>query len=223
VPPLHSDAVGELLRRVGPPPDDVPTVMTARADREGFPTVDPGAGRALALRTGLVGARSAPDPESGFGHSACRIARALPPGGAVTPTDPDAALLDDARSSLERGGLDDPAAFEHGDPPGVAEARDGPVDPVLLDHDTPGYVRGFGTVRDLVRGGAVPRTTSSPPSVSSRRRACWPRSAAGPPRTTGPDRTGAVAGFLDRVRDDPAFETTLLPVDEGPAVARRVD
>jgi hypothetical protein len=39
-----------------------------------------------------------------------------------------------------------------------------------------------------VRGGAVPRTTSSPPSVSSRRRACWPRSAAGPPRTTGPDR-----------------------------------
>lgn len=185
--------------------------MTERAEREEFPTVGPEAGRALALRTGLGEARSVPDPRSGFGSSAYRIARPLPPGGTVTLTDRDAALVEDARSHLERGGLDDRTAFEHGDAPEVAEARDGPVDLVLLDHDTPGYVRGFGTVRDLVRGGAVPRTTSSPPSVSSRRRACWPRSAARPPRATGPDRGRR---RLPRPRPRrPASATTLLPVD----------
>jgi predicted O-methyltransferase YrrM len=37
------------------------------------------------------------------------------------------------------------------------------------------------------------------------------------------ERTETGAGFLEHVRDDPAFETTLLPVDEGLAVSRRVD
>jgi predicted O-methyltransferase YrrM len=33
---------------------------------------------------------------------------------------------------------------------------------------------------------------------------------------------GGIAAYLDHVRDDPGFETTLLPLGEGLALSRRV-
>ena len=154
--PLHADAVTRLLARVGPSEDVVLAAMTARADREGFPTVGPEVGRTLALVTRLLGARRALELGSGFGYSAYWVARALPDDGRIVLTDRDAALLADARTYLERGGLVDRAAFEHGDAIEVAARLDGPFDLVVLDHDTRDYVEGFDAIRDLVgAGGAV--------------------------------------------------------------------
>jgi hypothetical protein len=44
-PPLHSEAVDRLIKRVGSPTDDVLNGMTERAERKGFPTVGPEVGR----------------------------------------------------------------------------------------------------------------------------------------------------------------------------------
>jgi predicted O-methyltransferase YrrM len=221
VPPLHSNVVGQLVQWAGPPADDVLTEMEERAEREGFPTVGPEAGRTLALCAGLVEARTVLELGSGFGYSAYWIARSLPEDGTVTLTDRDAALLDDARSYFERGGLGDRAVFEHGDALEVAAEFDGPVDLVLLDHDTPNYVRGFETVRDLVPpGGAVvaDNVLASEDVLTPEGLLATLRGEPAPN-----DRTRAVATFLEHVRDDPDFETTLLPVDEGLAVSRRVE
>ncbi|WP_276259541.1 O-methyltransferase [Haloglomus litoreum] len=217
---LHSDAVARLLARAGPPRDAVLRELDARADREGFPTVGPEVGRALALCVRLMGARTVLELGSGFGYSAYWMARALPEGGRVTLTDRDADRLADARSSFERGGLADRALFEHGDAVAFAEACTDRFDLVVLDHDTADYVRGFDAVRDLVvPGGAVVTD-----NVAAYGDVLTPDGLAatldGEPAPN--ERTRLVADFLDHVGAAPGFETYLLPLGEGMAVSCRV-
>ena len=220
VAPLHDDSVRRLLERFGPPEDDVLRDMAARADRDSFPTVGPEAGRTLALCTRLTGARSVLELGSGFGYSAYWMARALPDDGFVVLTERDRGLLAAARDYFERGGLGAKAVFGHGDAIELAAELDGPFDLVVLDHDTADYERGFAAVRDLVAPGgalvadnvAVYEDVLTPDGLAAT------LDGASPPN----DRTEAVAGFLQTVLDDPAFEPSLLPVDEGLLVAPRV-
>lgn len=220
MPPLHPEPVGRLVEWVGPPTDDVLTAMEDRAEREGFPTVGPEVGRTLALCIRLTGARSVLELGSGFGYSAYWIARALPAGGTVVLTERDERLLDDARAYFERGGLTDRAVFERGDALELAAAYDEPFDLVVLDHDTGDYVQGFDTVRELVAPGGAILTDN----VAIYEDILTPEGLLetldGAPAPN--DRTRVVAAFLDRVRADPAFETYVLPVDEGLAVSCRV-
>lgn len=221
MPPLHSGAVGRLVALGGPSADDVLEAMEARADREAFPTVGPEVGRTLALCTRLLDARSVLELGSGFGYSAYWIARALPPAGRITLTERDEAILDDARSYFERGGLADHAIFHCGDALEHVTTPDGSVDMVVFDHDTVDYVRGFDLVRDQVApGGAVVADNIAkyddeltPHSLG--------KTLEGEPAPN--ERTRAVAAYLNRVWDDPAFETYVLPVGEGLAVSVRLD
>jgi predicted O-methyltransferase YrrM len=221
VPPLHTDAVGRLVTWAGPPADDVLTEMEARAECEGFPTVGPEVGRMLALCTRLTGASSVLELGSGFGYSAYWIARALPVGGTIVLTDRDSARLADAREYFERGELADRATFRVGDALAVAREIDAEFDLVVLDHDTADYVPGFEAVRDLVAPGGAILTDN----VASYGDVLTPAGlldalAGGEPAN---DRTAVVAGFFGRLRDDPAFETYVIPVGEGLAVSVRTD
>lgn len=221
MPPLYSDAVGELVERFGPTPDAVMADMQARADREGFPTVGPAVGRTIALCARLAGVSRAFELGSGFGYSAYWLARVLPPDGTVLLTERDEALLADARSYFESGGLADRAVFEHGDALEIAADLDGPFDLVLLDHDTDRYAEGFEVVRDLVEPGGLVLTDNvltysdvqTPEGILA--------TLDGEPAPN--ERTRAVADFYTRVRDDPAFETHLLPVDDGLMVSYRLE
>lgn len=220
MPTLHSDAVGRLLERTGPPADDVLMEMDERAEREGFPTVGPAAGRALALCTRLLGARSVLELGSGFGYSAYWVARALPVDGSVVLTERDAALLADAQSYFERGGLADRAVFACGDAIELAEQYDGPFDLVVLDHNTHDYVRGFDTIREMVvPGGAVVAdnvvATDSGLTVEE-----LLATLDGDPAPN--ERAQVTADFYEHVRAAPDFETHVLPVGEGLAVSCRV-
>lgn len=220
MPPLHDDAVGRLLRRFGPPPDEVIDEMEARAAAESFPTVGPEVGRALALCVRLTGARSVLELGSGFGYSAYWMARALPTDGFVVLTERDRELLATARAYFERGGISSRAVYGHGDAIELARDLDGRFDLVVLDHDTADYERGFAGVRDLVAPGGVLLADN----VASYGDVLTPGDVVETlDGATAPNpRTEAVAGFLRTVRDDPAFEPYLLPLDEGLLVAPRV-
>ena len=221
MPPLHSDAVGQLIEGAGPPPDDVLTEMEERASREGFPTVGPEVGRTLALCVRLTGARSVLELGSGFGYSAYWMARALPKGGLVTLIDRDLDLLDDARTYFERGGLDGWATFECGDALEIAEAYDRSFDLVVLDHDTADYVPGFDAIRELVSSGGAVLIDN----VAIYEDVLTPHGllATLEGESAPNDRTRAVADFLGYVRADSDFETYVLPVGEGLAISCRVE
>ncbi|MFB6282247.1 MAG: O-methyltransferase [Haloferacaceae archaeon] len=220
MPPLHSDALGDLIARVGPDADSVLAEMADRADREGFPTVGPEVGRCLAMCVRLLGARSVLELGSGYGYSAYWMARALPPGGRVVLTERDADLLDDARAYFERGGLADRATFEPGEALATVDAHEGPFDLIHLDHDTDRYVAGFEAARGrLADGGAVAvdnvavyRDVQTPAGLLAT------LDGASAPN----DRTRVVAAFHEHVREVPGFEPYLLPVGEGLVVACHV-
>lgn len=221
MPPLYGDAVGALVERFGPEPDAVLAEMADRADREGFPTVGPAVARTLALCARLSGASTALELGSGFGYSAYWLARAMGPAGTVVLTDREEALLADARSYFEDGAIADRAVFEHGDALEIATDLDGPFDLVLLDHDTERYVEGFEVVRDLVEPGGVVLTDNVLAYRDVQQPAGILATLEGDPAPN--DRTAAVADFFAHVRDDRAFETHLLPVDDGLMVSVRVE
>ena len=213
MPPLHSDAVGQLVEWAGPPTDDVLMDMEERAEQEGFPTVGPEVGRTLALCTRLMGARSALELGSGFGYSAYWIARTLPENGSVILTERDADLLNDARSYFERGGLLDRAIFEQGDALELAKEYDGSFDLIILDHDTADYVRGFDTVRELVMPGGAIVTDN----VAIYNDILTPEGllATLNGETAPNDRTRVVANFLEHVHADPGSRRTFFRLMKG--------
>ncbi len=222
--PLHTDAVDRLLAATSPETDDVLDDMEARADREGFPTIGHEVGAALRLFARLTDADSVFELGSGFGYSAYWTAPAVGPDGEIVLTEVDEDELDQAREYFERGGYADRAVFEHGDALEVVADYDGPFDLVLVDHQNERYVEGFEAVREKVAPGGVVVAdnvlhSSGDPGFDPEdlERAL----EEGPPE--GDESSlGSIVDYYRRVRDDPDFETTTLPVGEGLFVSVRI-
>jgi len=217
---LHPDVVGRLVEWMGPEPDAVLEEMDVRATREGFPTVGPEVGRALALCTRLSGAQSVLELGSGYGYSAYWIARVLPDGGTITLTERDGGLLDDARTYFERGGLADRAVFERGDALEFAESCTDPFDLVVLDHDTADYVAGFELVREIVKpnGALLIDNVAIYEDILTPDELLATLNGESPPN----DRTRIIAELFKLLKEDSAFETYVLPIGEGLAISCRV-
>ena len=213
------DDIEAFAEAVGPPADDVVREMDARADETGFPTVGPAVGGWLQQLVGLLDADRVFEFGSGYGYSAYWFARGLAAGGELVLTEVDADELDDARMYLERGGFDVTIRFEHGDAIDVVDGYDGPFEVVLIDNEKERYVEALEAVRSKVRVGGVvvaDNMTAGPFAFEEIHRLVV---------GDGSEREGTVGGvaaYLDHVRDDPGFETTLLPLGEGLAVSRRV-
>ena len=206
------DAVDQLCRRAAPDPDDVLAEMEREAHESGFPTIGPAAGAFYRLCARLTGASSVFEFGSGFGYSAYWVAPALPNDGRIVLTEHDADELDMAREFFARGGYDDRAVFEAGDAFEVVERYDGPFDLVLVDCQDDRYVEAFEAVREKVAPGGMVLADNviaagdhfGPEDVLS--------ALDG---EEAPATAQQIADYYDRVRDDPDFETTLVPVGEG--------
>ena len=213
------DDIEAFAEAVGPPADDVVREMDARADETGFPTVGPAVGGWLQQLVGLIDAERVFEFGSGYGYSAYWFARGLAADGELVLTEVDADELDDARAYLERGGFDVTIRFEHGDAIDVVDGYDGPFEVVLIDNEKERYVEAIEVVRSKVPVGGVivaDNMTAGPFAFEEIHRLVV---------DGGGEREGTVGGvaaYLDHVRDDPGFETTLLPLGEGLAVSRRV-
>ncbi|WP_423998933.1 O-methyltransferase [Haloarcula salina] len=211
----------QFARTIAPDADDVITEMDAKADREGFPTVGPAVGGWLRLVARMVDAERVFEFGSGFGYSAYWMAPAIPDLGRIVLTEIDADELDEAREFLERGGFADRAAFEHGDAIAIVEDYDGPFDVVLIDNEKHRYAEAFEAVREKVPvGGAV---------VADNMIEAGPldfeavRALLDGEDVDANEMSHGIATYLERVGEDPAFETGLLPLGEGVAVSVRVD
>ena len=224
--------LGRLLRAVGPDHDARQTAMVDHAVAAGFPTVGPDVGGVLQLIARLTAARAVFEFGSGFGYSASWFARGMR-GGRVVLTEYDEDELALAREFL--GGDGDAAydvdfVFEPGDAMATVERYDGPFDIVLLDHEGARYAPALARVREKLRPGSVvvaDNVLTGPVDTEAlvvmlgedadadayRRTASWDVDTT----------TEGIATYLGLVRDDPRFETVVLPVGEGLAVSVRVE
>jgi caffeoyl-CoA O-methyltransferase len=211
-----SDDVASVLAAGRSPTDPVLTDLAERARDSGFPIVGPDAGRVCRLLTRCLSAERAFEFGSGFGYSAAWIAPALAAGGELVCTEYDADEVADARETLDRVEHDVETRFVHGDALDAFAETTGTFDVVLLDHEKDRYAEAFELVRDrLSTPGVViaDNVLDGPVEPSAVRGAL--EGASDDVQARG------IARYLERVRTDDAFETVLLPVDEGLAVSLR--
>jgi predicted O-methyltransferase YrrM len=223
--PVVASAVTEILpeaterfaRAAIAEPDEVLREMEERGEE--FPTVGREVGQFLRLLARMVDARRVFEFGSGFGYSAYWFADALPEDGEVVLTEHDDDELDEARDYFERGGIADRAVFESGDALDAVERYDGPFDAVLIDHQKHRYPEALAAVREKVAPGGVVVADNAMTSTAQDFEGILDALEGGDPDLD--DESRGVAEYLTTVRDDPEFETSVVPLGEGIAVSYR--
>lgn len=208
-------AIDRFVARSGPEPTPIQEEMQEYAREHRFPIIGPQVGGLLTILARLVDAREAFEFGSGFGYSASWIARALPPDGRIVLTEYDADELDLAREYAERAGTADRMAFEAGDAMAAVERYDGPFDLVLMDQEKSRYVDGLEAVREkLTAGGVViaDNMTAGPAAFEDVLALLEGDDVAD-------EAARGVAGYIEHVRDDPGFESIVVPMGNGIAVS----
>ncbi|APW99742.1 methyltransferase [Halobiforma lacisalsi AJ5] len=219
-----ADEIKAFVRAVGPEPDETLVEMDEFAEREGFPHVGPEVGAVLRLLARLTDAERIFEFGSGYGYSAYWLAEALPDDGEIVLTEVDEDELELAREYMAAGGYDDLARYELGDALETIEAYDGPFDAVLIDHQKGRYVDAFEAVRSKVPQGGVVVADNAVTAgiIEFDKLREIVEEDADPDALEANEHTRGIADYLARVREDPEFETVLLPLGEGIAVSYRV-
>ncbi|SFS77384.1 O-methyltransferase [Halostagnicola kamekurae] len=231
-----SDEVARFVRAAGPAPDDTLREMDEYAAEAGFPHVGPEVGGTLTLLARMTGARIVFEFGSGYGYSAYWFSRALPDDGRIVLTEIDEDELEMAREYMRTGGFEELAEYELGDALEIVDRYDGPFDLVLLDHQKRRYPEAFDAVRSKVPvGGAIVadnamtagsiqfETVLEILETSDRDPDRRDADLTADVPNDATDATRGIATYLATVRDDPAFETIVLPIGEGIAVSYRTE
>ncbi len=181
--------------------------MEERAGKEDFPIVGPKVGRLLFILTRLARARRVLELGSGFGYSACWFAQALSAGGEVHLTDASAQNLDQARDYLRRAGLADKARFHQGNALELIDQMSEPFDVVFSDVDKEDYPQTIDKVARVLGAGGLFVTDN----------ALWYGKVV---QTPPPDAaTAGVVEFNRRLANDQRFDTAIVPLRDGLAIA----
>ncbi|WP_248515929.1 O-methyltransferase [Salinarchaeum laminariae] len=218
---LLSDDLANYVSAVGPEPDDVLEEMDAYAEEHGFPHVGPALGGWLQLLARMVDAERVFEFGSGYGYSAYWFARALPADGEIICTEIDADEIEMGETYLERGGFDDVVTYEHGDAMEIADSYDGPFDVTLIDHQKTRYVDAFSAFRDKVAPGGIVVADNVMTGGTIEFEQLLRSWHDDEPLASDDEMTQSIDEYLHTVRDDPAFETTILPIGSGLAVSHR--
>ncbi len=216
-----SDEIARFIRAVGPDPDETLREMDDYAEREGFPHVGPEVGAFLRFVARMADAGRIFEFGSGYGYSAYWMAAALPDDGEIVLTEVDEDELELAREYMDRGGYDDLAQYELGDAMETVEDYTGPFDVVLIDHQKHRYADAFEAVRSKVPVGGVVIADNAITAGPIDFEALLTIAEGGAPDDVN-EHTRGIADYLERVTDDPDFETIVLPLGEGIAASYRV-
>ncbi|WP_049972432.1 O-methyltransferase [Haladaptatus cibarius] len=206
-----------FVRAALPEADETLKAMEDRG--EGFPTVGREVGQFLRLLAHAVDAERIFEFGSGFGYSAYWFADALPEDGEIVLTEYDADELREAREFLESAGFADRAVFENGDAMDAIEHHDGPFDVVLIDHNKDGYPEALEAVRDKIAPGGVVVADNAMVSGIQDFDAILAALEGDDPELDEDSR--GIAEYLLAMREDEAFETSIVPLGEGIAVSYR--
>lgn len=214
-----TEDVARFVRAMTPKTDAVLEEMTSDDVADGFPIVGPEVGATLRLLARLADTRRAFEFGSGRGYSAYWFAPAVPADGEMVLTDFEEANLEKARAYFERGGYADRARFEAGDALETYRSLDGPWDFVLVDNLETEYVETFELVREDVPAGGVVCADNVMTGPAVEEDLALAALEGDPDWDAMDENTRGVVEYLQLVRDDEDFETTLLPVGEGLAVS----
>ncbi|AGN02838.1 O-methyltransferase family 3 [Salinarchaeum sp. Harcht-Bsk1] len=218
---LLSDDIARFVRATGPEPDDVLEEMDEYAEEHGFPHVGSALGGWLQFLARMVDAEHVFEFGSGYGYSAYWFARALPDDGRIVCTEIDEDEIEMGREYLARGGFGDVVSYEHGDAVEIVDRYDGPFDVVLIDHQKHRYAEAFEAVRDKVAPGGIVVADNVMTGGTIDFDALLEAWHGEEPLASDDEMTRGIDEYLHTVRDDPAFETTVLPLGEGLSVSHR--
>ncbi|UWG47628.1 putative O-methyltransferase YrrM [Halanaeroarchaeum sp. HSR-CO] len=214
---ILADPVGALLELGNGDLDPVVESMEAYAREQNFPIVGADVGRFLRVAATMVDAERVFEFGSGFGYSAVWTASALPDDGEIILTDYDEENLDRARKFVERAGYGKQASFEAGDAMTAFAKTTGHFDVVLIDHEKIRYEDAFERVADRVTdGGIVVADNMMDGPVDPEH--VYGALAGEDPKD---DRTAGIVAYIERIREDPDFESVLVPLGQGIAVSVR--
>ena len=213
------DDVARFVRAMTPDTDAVFDEMAAANIEDGVPIVGPEVGATLRIVARLADATRVFEFGSGRGYSAYWLAPVIPTDGEIVLTDFEAANMDTARSTFERGGFADRARFEVGNAFETYRQYEGPWDVVLLDNLEGEYVETLELVRDDVPAGGVVCADNVMAGPAVQEDLALAALEGAPDWDAMDETTRGVVEYLFAVRDDDAFETALFPVGEGLVVS----
>jgi predicted O-methyltransferase YrrM len=209
--------VENYLYAMLPPRDEVLTAMEQQAVERRIPIVGPVVGRLFHLLAQMVGAKTVFELGSAIGYSTIWWARAVGEGGRVHYTDGSAQNAQEAKGYFERAGVSELIQVHVGDALEVLSEQKQQFDIVFCDIDKEDYPRALRLSKNFVRRGGL----FVADNVLWSGRVVY---AAGNPNvhTEPQHHTKQIVEFNKMLYDSPEFETVILPVRDGVAVARKI-
>lgn len=214
-----TDDVSRFVRAMAPETGAAFDEIAAANVADDVPVVGPEVGATLRVLARAVQPRRAFEFGSGRGYSAYWIAPVLPADGELVLTDFDGSNLERARASFEKGGFADRARFEARDALETYRDSEGPWDFVLVDNLEEEYPETWELVREDVTPGGVVCADNVMAGPAVQADLALAALEGDPDWNAMDDTTRGVVEYLTTVRDDDAFETTVLPVGEGLSVS----
>jgi caffeoyl-CoA O-methyltransferase len=198
--------VDDYLYSLLPPRDEVLTEMEAEATRNKIPIVGPVVASFFRQLAMMTGAKTVFEMGSAIGYSTIWWARAVGEGGRVHYTDSDTKNVEKARRYFERAGVAERITIHRGDAIELLSEQKESFDIVFNDIDKDDYPRVLRLVSPHLKKGGLFVTDN----------VLWSARVV----QKNPDATTkAIQEFNRQLYKSPEFDTTILPVRDGVAVA----
>jgi caffeoyl-CoA O-methyltransferase len=202
-------SVDSYLYSLLPPRDEVLTEMEAEATKRSIPIVGPAVGSFFRLLALISGARTVFELGSAIGYSTIWWARAVGEGGRVHYTDSDSKNAEQARRYFQRAGVADRIKIHVGDALELLSEQKEEFDIVFNDIDKEDYPRVFRMVGPHLKKGGLFVTDNV--LWSAKVTEASPKEAS----------TKAIQEFNRQLYKSADFDTAVLPIRDGVAVARK--
>ena len=207
--PLVSPELDRYLIDALPARDPVIAEMEAVAKERDVPIVGPAVATLLSILARSIGAQRVCELGSAIGYSTAFFARAVGPGGRVLYTDGSEKNAKEASGYLERLSLRDRVDVRVGEAVETLESTTGDFDVVFIDIDKDGYPRALDAAAPRVRPGGFLLADN----------VLWSgRVVDGSVRDAA---TEGIREFNRRLFARKDFETVIVPLRDGVAIARR--
>ncbi|MBU1948416.1 MAG: O-methyltransferase, partial [Candidatus Eisenbacteria bacterium] len=201
--------IGQYLADLHQISDPVIEEMETTARRRHFPIVGSAVGRLLEISARLVNPRNVLELGSGFGYSAYWLARGMAPGAALTVTDHDTGNIEACKKNLSQFSKIFTIHFIQGDALEVLSASDVELDLVFCDVEKNLYPKVIDPIARRLRPGGLFLTDNT----------LWNGRVA---EKEVDDTTKAIQVFNRLMMRDARFQTALLPIRDGVAMAIRL-
>ena len=213
---ITGEAVERYLYAMLPPRDAVLQEMEKQAEQRDIPIVGPIVGRVFTQLAQMIGAKTVFEAGSAIGYSTIWLARAVGEGGRVIYTDGDSKKADEARGYFDRAGVRDRIDVRVGDALEILSEEKREFDIIFCDIDKEDYPRAWRLARSRIRRGGL----FIADNVLWSGRVAY---AAGNPalRASEEESTKAIVELNKALYEAPDFFTTILPIRDGVAVARK--